>query len=106
MFFKKTVLKNFAKFTAKHLCGSTGLNEVAVQKQSSSGVLKKGVLRNFAEFTGKHLNHKKFFEISKNTFFTEHLWWLLLAVLQLATLLNKETQVQGLYPGALNRGID
>ena len=104
MFFKKTVLKNFAKFTAKHLCGSTGLNEVAVQKQSSSGVLKKGVLRNFAEFTGKHLNHK-FFEISKNTFFTEHLWWLLLAVLQLA-LLNKETQVQGLYPGALNRGID
>ena len=30
--------------------------------------VKRGVLRNFAKFTGK------FCEISKNTFFTEHVW--------------------------------
>ena len=50
--------------------------------------LRKGVLRNFTNFTGKHpcqsLFIKKeslaqvlsceFCEISKNTFFTEHLW--------------------------------
>ena len=49
--------------------------------------MKKGVLRNFAKLTGKHLyqslffnkvaglRHRcEFYEISKNTFFTEHLW--------------------------------
>ena len=48
--------------------------------------MKKGVLRNFAKFVGKHLCNfiKKetlaqvfsceFREISKNTFFIEHLW--------------------------------
>ena len=60
--------------------------------------VKKGVLRNFAKFTGKHLRQRLFFnkvagacnfiknealaqvfscefcEISKNTFFTEHVW--------------------------------
>ena len=39
--------------------------------------LRKGVLRNFAKFTGKHLAQVffcEFCEISKNTFFTEHLW--------------------------------
>ena len=43
--------------------------------------VKKGVLRNFAEFTGKYLCQRLFFnkvavefcEISKNTFFIEHL---------------------------------
>ena len=53
---------------------------------------KKGVLRNFTKFTGKHLCRSLFFkketlaqvfscefcEISKNAFFTEHVWWLLL----------------------------
>ena len=48
---------------------------------------KKGVLRNFTKFTGKHVIKKEtmaqefscgFCEISKNTFFTEHLRWLLL----------------------------
>ena len=43
---------------------------------------KKGALRNFAKFTGKHLCQSllfnkvfscEFCEISKNTFFTEHL---------------------------------
>ena len=49
--------------------------------------MKKGVLRDFTKFTGKHLCQRLFFikslaqvfscefcEISKNTFFTEHLW--------------------------------
>ena len=41
--------------------------------------MKKGVLRNFTKFTGKHLCQSLFFnkvagEISKNNFFTEHLW--------------------------------
>ena len=55
-------------------------------KAATRGVLqKKGVLRNFAKFTGKHLCQRLFFnkvaglfscefcEISKSTFFTEHL---------------------------------
>ena len=51
-------------------------------------LLKKHVLRDFTKFTGKHLCQSLFFnketlaqvfacefcEISKNTFFTEHLW--------------------------------
>ena len=50
--------------------------------------IRKGLLRNFAKFTVKHLCHSLFFnkealtqvfsyefwEIFKNTFFTEHLW--------------------------------
>ena len=52
--------------------------------------MKKDVLRNFAKFTGKHLCNfikkeilaqefsYKFWEISKNTSFTEQLWWLLI----------------------------
>ena len=40
---------------------------------------KNDALRNFAKFTGKHLFRSLFFdkEIFTNTFFTEHLWWLL-----------------------------
>ena len=49
----------------------------------------RGVLRNFTEFTGKHLCYSPYFnkketlglvfsrefcEITKNAFFTEHLW--------------------------------
>ena len=49
--------------------------------------MKKGVLRDFTEFTGKHLRQSLFYnkvaglhfscefcEISRRTFFTEHLW--------------------------------
>ena len=36
--------------------------------------MKKGFLRTFAKFTGKHLCQSELCEISKNTFFTEHLW--------------------------------
>ena len=55
----------------------------AVAKKCS---IRKGVLRNFAKFTEKHLCQSltketlaqvfscEFYEISKNTFFTEILW--------------------------------
>ena len=42
--------------------------------------MKKGVLRNFSKFTGKHvcqsllLNKVAGLEISKNKFFSEHVW--------------------------------
>ena len=79
--FKKTVE---AVFWISRFCRSS------LQRCS----VKKGVLRNFAKLTGKHLWQSLFFnkvaglwqetltqvfscefcEISKNTFFTEHLW--------------------------------
>ena len=61
------------------------MTEVVAQRCS----VRKGVLRNFAEFAGKQLCQSlyfikketlaqllscKFWEISKNTFVTEHLW--------------------------------
>ena len=45
--------------------------------------LRKGALKNFVNFSGKHFIKKEtlvqvfsfeFFQISKNTFFTEHVW--------------------------------
>ena len=50
---KKCVLRNFAKFTGKHLCQSLCFNEVAG--------------------TAAQVFSCEFCEISKNTFFTEHL---------------------------------
>ena len=56
------------------------------QKQPTEAFCKKkGAVRNFAKFTGKQLCQSLFFSlcefcgISKNTFFTEHLSWLLLS---------------------------
>ena len=50
-----------------------------VRKGAQSCSVRKGVLKTFPKFTGKHLCQSFFFnkvaglEISKNTFFTEHL---------------------------------
>ena len=56
-------------------------------------LIKRGVLRNFTKFTGKHpqVFCREFCVISKNTFFTEHVWWLLLndAKLELYSLTNQ-----------------
>ena len=52
---RKGVLKNFAKLTGKHLCQSLFFNKV--KKETLSQVFSC-----------------EFCEISKNTFFTEHLW--------------------------------
>ena len=57
---------------------TSGLKIEAVVQRCS---VKKGVIRNFAKFTWKHLCQSFFFNKVAglgNTFFTEHLWWLLL----------------------------
>ena len=56
--FRKVVLRNFAKFTGKHLCQSFFFNKVA-------GLLEKKLAQ---------VSSVKFCEISKNISFTEHLW--------------------------------
>ena len=66
--------------TTEHLCNDPRtLNRWAFYRRShQSCSIIKGVLRNFAKFTGKHLCQSLFFnkvagQISKNTFFIEHL---------------------------------
>ena len=59
---KKDVIKNFAKFTGKHLCGSLSFDKVAS--------LKKKIPTNVFSC--------EFCETSKSTFFTEQHRWLLL----------------------------
>ena len=61
VFNKKGVLRNFVKFTGKHLCQSLFLNKVEV-------------LCNFIKETLAQVFSRGFCEISKNTFFTEQLW--------------------------------
>ena len=63
VFCKKSVLRNFTKFIGKHLCQSLFFNKVA-------GLTPEATLAQVFSCA--------FYEISKNTFFTEHLWWLLL----------------------------
>ena len=68
MLCKKGVLRNFIEFTRKHLCQSLFFNEVAglcnfIRKESLAQVLSC-----------------EFCEISKNTFYREHLCWLLLSI--------------------------
>ena len=60
---KKGVLRNFARFTGKHLCQSLFFNKVA------------GSACNFIKNETRALVFScEFCEISKNTFFTEHVW--------------------------------
>ena len=58
MFYKKGVLKNFAKLTGKHLCQSLFFNKVAVLG-----------LQLYQKETLAQVFSCKFCEISKNTFF-------------------------------------
>ena len=67
-FVKRGVLRNFTKFTGKHLCQSLFFNKVAGQ---ACNFIKKETLAQVLSC--------EFREISKNTFFTEHLRWLLLS---------------------------
>ena len=64
VFCKKCVLKNFTKFSGKHLCQSLFFNKVAD-------------LRPIKEETLAQMFSYEFWEILKNTIFTEHLWWVL-----------------------------
>ena len=65
--YKKGVLRNFEKLTGKQLCQSLSFNKVGGLRPAT--LLQKN--------SGRDV-FCKFCEISKNTFFTEHLWWLLL----------------------------
>ena len=67
MFCKMCVLKNFVKFTGKKLCQSPFFNKVAGLRPVT--LLKKRLWQMFS---------CEFREIFRNTFFTEHLRWLLL----------------------------
>ena len=60
---KNGVLRNFAKFTRKHLCQSFFFNKVAQLRPAT--LLKKRLTHAFS---------CEFCEISKNAFFIEHLW--------------------------------
>ena len=71
---------------------------VTIQKQPVDVFCKKGFLKNFVKLTGKHLWQSLFLNklqawglqiylkkdsdtgIFKNTFFIEHVWWLLLTI--------------------------
>ena len=66
---KKVVLRNFAKFTGKHLCQSFFFNKVAGLRPATS--LKKRLWHRCFP-----VNFVKFL---RTTFFIEHLWWLLLS---------------------------
>ena len=61
---RKNVLKNFAKFAGKHLCQSLFFNKVTRLRPAT--LLKKGLWHRCFPMN--------FCKISKNNFFTEHLW--------------------------------
>ena len=71
VFCKKGVLKNFVKFTGKHLCQSLFLNKVA--GLSPATLLKKRLWHRCS------MNFAKFLTTS---FVIEHFWWLLLKVIE------------------------
>ena len=66
MFYKKGDLRNFVKFTGKHLCQSLFFNKVAGLRPETCNFIKKETLAQVIS--------GEFYEISKNTIFTEHLW--------------------------------
>ena len=66
---KKRVLKNFSKFTGKHLCRSLFFNKVAGLR--SATLLKKRLWHRCFP-----VDFEKFL---RTPFFIEHLWWLLLS---------------------------
>ena len=66
-FCEKDVLRNFAKFTEKHLCQSLFFNKV-------TGLCPATLLKKRLWYRCFPLNFAKFLG---TTFLTEHLWWLL-----------------------------
>ena len=78
VFCKKCVLKNFAKFTGKHLCQSLLFNKVAGLRPANL-LIKRLWHRCFP------VNFAKFL---RTPFLTEHLRWLLLKKVSLKILQN------------------
>ena len=68
VFCKKNVLRNFAKFTGKHLCQSLFFNKIAGLR--SATLLKKRLWHRYFP-----MNFAKFLT---TPFIIEYLWWLLL----------------------------
>ena len=83
---KKGVLKKFTKFTGNHLCQGLFFNKVA--RLRSATLFKKE--------TQAQVFSRGFCEISKNTYFTEHLWCLLLVYVipKWFNITNKKVSVQ------------
>ena len=79
---KKGILGKFAKFTGKHLCKSLFFNKVAGLRPKASNFIKKETLAQVFSC--------KLCEISKNTFFTEHL-------LATASVLNTLLRLRGRF---------
>ena len=69
MFCKEALLRDFPKFTGKHLCQSPFITKVGVQGRQF--YLKRTLAQVFP------VNFAKF---GRTPFLTEHLWWLLLVL--------------------------
>ena len=68
VFYKKGVLKNFTKFTGKHLCQRLFFNKVAgLRLYQKKRLWHRCFLVNFVKFL-------------RTPFYTEHLWWLVLEI--------------------------
>ena len=79
LFYKKGVLKNFIKFTGKHLCQSLFFNKVAGLRPQACNFIRPATLLIKRLWHGCFpVNFTKFL---KTLFFIEHLRWLLLNVL-------------------------
>ena len=81
---KKSVFENFAKFTGKHMCQSLCNSAVTVipvqQLTNCLSVFDHSASNFFKKETLAQVFSCEFCQIFKNTFFTEHIWWLLLPV--------------------------
>ena len=74
MFYKKGVLRYFAKFTGKHLCQSLDFNKIAGLRPAT--LLRKRLWNRYFP-----VNIMKFL---RTPFVTEHLWWLLLTTVNIS----------------------
>ena len=94
VFCKKDVLRNFTKFTGKYLCHSLFFNKVAGLRPAT--LFKKkgpgtGVSCEFFEISKNIFSYRTpsvAASVYNNTFFTEHLQWLLLSLLMFVLLIE------------------
>ena len=79
LFCEKGALRNFTKFTGKHLYQSLFFNKVAGLRPPT--LLKKRLWQRCFPV--------RFVKFLRTRFFTEHLWWLLLLIILLDTLVTR-----------------
>ena len=80
MFYKKGVLRNFVKFTGRHLCQSLYFNKVAATLLATSFFNKATLLKKRLWCRSFPMNFAKFLRTPS---LTEHLQWLLLTPAQM-----------------------